>query len=360
MSDAEEVFALLKQHGQFLNGSKGQTQQPASARVQLVPVAELKFEASSNYLLKGLINPGDLSVWFGPSGCGKTFAALHIARGIAAGEPVFERRVRKAKVALFALEGSAAFAKRIAAMKSSESEHPWEANFFAHTLPLALFSEKKLVDEVIEAIRACGAELVIFDTLSRTMNGANENAAEDMTHMVGLFDRIRSETGAHVMLIHHTGKDEERGGRGHSSLRGAVDTEVKFSEDLATRTKVATVTKSRDDADNWKFAFKLKPVSLGEDADREPITSCVVVETNVPTQTAKGKKPTPRIQKLMSLIAATADPDGRVRMDTLRDRAIAEGLWDTKGAVYRALEAAEDGKWIKTDGTFASVVEAPM
>jgi RecA-family ATPase len=53
--------------------------------------------------------------------------------------------------------------------------------------------------------------LVIVDTLSRAMAGGNENSPEDMTAIVGNCDRIRAATGAHVCIVHHSGKDEARG-----------------------------------------------------------------------------------------------------------------------------------------------------
>ena len=87
-------------------------------------------------------------------------------------------------------------------------------------------------------------------------------------------DRLRSETGGHVAIIHHDGKDGTKGARGHSSLYGAVDTQVRISKSAAGN--IATVTKQKDDEDGAVFGFRLEKVILGEDEDGEPITSCII------------------------------------------------------------------------------------
>jgi hypothetical protein len=135
------------------------------------------------------------------------------------------------------------------------------------------------VNDVIEAINDCQAAFVIFDTLSRTMAGANENAPEDMTSMVGMFDMIRARTGAHVMLVHHSGKNELAGARGHSSLRAAVDVEMEVAAN-ENGGRTMKITKGRDDADGKVVSFDLKSIKLGVDDDGDEIETCVVEMTS--------------------------------------------------------------------------------
>ena len=88
-------------------------------------------------------------------------------------------------------------------------------------------------------------------------------------------DCVRERMGAHVMLIHHSGKDASKGARGSSSLRGAVDTEISLSRsgDVVT----AEVVKQRDGPCGGVFCYTLKTVELGVDQDGEPVTSAIVV-----------------------------------------------------------------------------------
>jgi hypothetical protein len=63
----------------------------------------------------------------------------------------------------------------------------------------------------------------MFDTLALCMAGGDENSSQDMGRAIQSLKLIQRETGAHVQVVHHTGKD---GGaeRGSSALRGAADT----------------------------------------------------------------------------------------------------------------------------------------
>lgn len=56
----------------------------------------------------------------------------------------------------------------------------------------------------------------------------DENAAPDIAGLMRNIDQIRRLSGAHVMLVHHTGKDTGRGARGQSSLRAAIDTKIEL------------------------------------------------------------------------------------------------------------------------------------
>ena len=55
------------------------------------------------------------------------------------------------------------------------------------------------------------SHIIEIDTLSRIMAGGDENNAADMTALIRNIDTLRAATGAHVVLVHHTGKDTARG-----------------------------------------------------------------------------------------------------------------------------------------------------
>ncbi len=79
---------------------------PATAfKIEAVNAASVTPPKPSEYLIKGVIEPGQVSLWFGPAGNGKSFLMLHLAYAIARGEPVFDRRVRGADTLFLALEG---------------------------------------------------------------------------------------------------------------------------------------------------------------------------------------------------------------------------------------------------------------
>src|SRR5690606_8243860 len=112
------------------------------------------------------------------------------------------------------------------------------------------------------------------------MAGGNENSPEDMTALIGNCDRIRDATQSHVCIIHHSGKDEAKGARGHSSLRAATDTEIEIKRDPELTLSTVRVAKQRDLEAGDPFGFTLQSVPLGTNRRGKDVTSCVVLESD--------------------------------------------------------------------------------
>ena len=109
------------------------------------------------------------------------------------------------------------------------------------------------------------------------MPAGDENSPASATAVISAVDKIRATTSAHLMLVHHSGKNLEAKARGHSSLRAAVETEIELSYDEATGLRTALATKQRDLEGGRKFYFKLKVIELGNDMDGDPVTTCVII-----------------------------------------------------------------------------------
>jgi hypothetical protein len=282
------------------------------------------------YLWKGVLGAGEFSVLFGEPGCGKSFLATHIAYAIAQGRALFGRRVRQGPVIYCGLEGGSGIAKRIRALLNAYGDAP---DFRYLAKPLNLLHQDNVIDDLIAAARAIGATLIIIDTLARAMAGGDENSPEDMGAMIQAFDRIRDETGAHVMAVHHGGKDEARGSRGHSSLKGAADAELKAAK-TDDGGRVATVTKSKDDADGERFLFKLKVHDLGLDEDGEAVTTCLVEEdvaASMATDAQRSKPLTPSQRIAFEALTEAIAEAGELAPCQPRvpqgQRAVNEDLW---------------------------------
>jgi hypothetical protein len=100
-----------------------------------------------------------------------------------------------------------------------------------------------------------------------------------MGALIRNIDRIRAATSAHVTLIHHAPKDGARGkgGRGHSSLWGAIDTEIDVDRDATTKIATAMLWKHRNGVEGLTVNFKLEAVPLGTDGDGDTVSSCVII-----------------------------------------------------------------------------------
>ena len=233
-------------------------------------------------LVAGLLDEGSMSVLYGASNAGKTFVALDLAFHVAAGRAWDGRRVSQGLVIYLAAEGGQRIKRRVAALRKHYcGEDSANVLFALVRSPIDLCSNAADAAEISrlvktqEAAFGMKAALIVIDTLSRAMAGRDENSSVDMGALVANSDRIRSNTSAHLMLIHHAGKDAVRGARGHSLLRAATDTELEV---IGAKGRGKIEVKKQRDLD---FApdrtFRLVDVPLGRDADGAEIKSAVMV-----------------------------------------------------------------------------------
>jgi hypothetical protein len=112
------------------------------------------------------------------------------------------------------------------------------------------------------------------------MVGADENGPVAMGLTTSACARIADVTGGLVVLVHHTGKDMDRGMRGHNSLFAAADCVVLVQRCAEGRS--FEVKKAKDGEDGIGSGFELTPVVLGLDTDGEEVRSCVVTPADAP------------------------------------------------------------------------------
>lgn len=233
--------------------------------------ADTALDASTTPLIKGLLDQQAMTVLYGESNVGKTFVALDIAYHIWAGVDYAGMRTSQGDIIYIAAEGGKGILKRIRALKIDRA--PSRQTGF-HVLPsqVDLLNPEADLSDLIAAIRSVCERpaLIVVDTLSRALAGGDENSSTDMGALVRNLDTLRGATTAHVMVIHHTGKDRAKGARGHSLLRAATDTEIEVSEGSIE------VTKQRELDKSWGSGFRLRSVAIGFDADGEPVSSPVV------------------------------------------------------------------------------------
>jgi hypothetical protein len=143
-------------------------------------------------------------------------------------------------------------------------------------------------DEDIAKVEAIMAEVgkkhervsvLVIDTLARATAGQmDENSNTEMSKLIAGLDAIRERTGVHILLVHHSGKDTSKGSRGASSLKAAAGSEIELSFDEETRVRTARATKQRDMETGAEINFILQIVELGEDADGDQVTTCIIRE----------------------------------------------------------------------------------
>lgn len=328
---------------------------PPPASFPITPADDLGMAEAADDFVQGLLTAGGVSVVYGPSNVGKSFFVLDLAAHVATGNTWRgEMEVDQGACVYVCLEGTRGIRNRVAAMKQ-EGILPPSSPLFLCFAPVSLLEADhapKLAETIREAARQSDlpCRLVVLDTLARAMAGGNENAGEDMTFAVGTVDAVKAATGAHVMLVHHTGKDEAKGARGHSSLRAAVDTELEVLRPEGETISTVRVSKQRDLDCREPMPFSLRRVELGTDRRGEPITSCVAKAEDSMMAAEKGKPGRPKgmdDDKLLSLLPQPSTPAWRKAAD--------EKFGITKSTFYRAIEKLRgrgaiegaDGRWFK-------------
>ncbi len=300
------------------------------------------------HLVRGLILAGSAVLIFGPSNSGKTFLATDLALHVAAGLPWHGRETEPGGVLYVALEGGGGFRNRVSAWLQDHAEiDAATLPFAAVTAPLRLI-EPGHPEALIATIRDTWppdwppVALVVIDTVSRALAGADENDSAAMGALVAAIDAIRDAAGAAVLLVHHTGKDATRGARGHSLLRAAVDTEIEVS--ATGEDRAATVTKQRDLAAGRPIGFRLRVMELGHDLAGEMVTSCVVDAAEGGGGARLPAAAAGALVVLHNLIAAGEGrplPSGPGWPDAAELRGVPEARWRAECDTRRIPSAAE-------------------
>jgi len=87
-------------------------------------------------------------------------------------------------------------------------------------------------------------------------------------------DTIKQLTGATVLVVHHSGKNVDSGGRGSSSLPAALDVEYRVSRDgEGEQALVLTCSKMKDAEQPDTKAYDLISVHIRTDSDGDNINS---------------------------------------------------------------------------------------
>lgn len=305
-------------------------------------------------IVEGALTAGGMSMFYGESNSGKSYLAIRLAICVSLGEPWLGRRTQQGAVLYIAAEGAWSIRLRLAADRKHYGREMGAFGLIPSAL--SLIDPSADVDALIALILEQRVKLgqpialIVVDTVARVMGGGDENTAQDMGRLVLAADRIREATGAHLLYIHHAGKDASRGARGHSSLRAALDTEVEVTADEATKTHTAKFTKQRDLASKGdSVAGRFVPVELGVDQWGGRVTACAVVDAEVDAGAGRARRMTPTMRAVMGYLAgqkagvrkadlvAALIPQGIGRPSAYRavnDMLAAGLITDTMGLLY--------------------------
>jgi predicted ATP-dependent serine protease len=208
------------------NSERGTSREAQRLRRLLLKTSELNSIDPPQPLLGGLLFLDTLALAYGPSGVGKSFAAIDIAMSIASDlENWHGHAISHGPVLYVIAEGAAGVKQRVEAW---QQHHRLKGKVI--WLPEAVdLLDSESVDGLSDVVREIRPALIVIDTLSRSIAGADENSSRDMGVIVNHLTRLQAAARSCVLIVHHTGKDASKAARGHSLLRAAMDTEVSIT-----------------------------------------------------------------------------------------------------------------------------------
>ncbi len=194
-------------------------------------------------LVGDLLDLDTISVLYGQRGSFKSFIALDVALSVASGIWWHDHETADGVAVLVAAEGSVGLPPRIRAWRSRRDADPRDR---FRVMPEALnLLQPQAVEAFASAAAEVGASLVVLDTFARCIPGGDENSAKDVGLAIEALDAIRQRTGAHVQVVHHSGKSSGQGARGSSALEAAADTVLQVTAKNESIEVVTTKQKHR-------------------------------------------------------------------------------------------------------------------
>ena len=304
------------------------------------------------YLVRGLIPAASVGILVAPHSMGKSFLAIDLALSVAFRVPWMGAQPTESGPALFIVaEGQAAFPLRLAGWLAAQERLPerFTRRDLSEVLsrramiaqyPLRL-DDPRLVQGLINTIEASGVRIVVMDTLGRLLGSEQSDDHNDTANSV-MHDlhEVAAETGATILLIHHTGHENTDRSRGASAWEQAVDfvfvvkgSAKGFSDGLP----VDLVNKKLKEGDPaYPLAFAKREVSLTVEGDSR---SSAVVEL------ARAPKPTPVVVRVFQ--AVLEDPGLGIvqlrkvvgikkdKVDASRDELLDQGAIENRGTKSR-------------------------
>ena len=175
---------------------------------------------------------------------------------------------------------------------------------------------------------------VALDTLNKSLTGS-ESKDVDMANYIAAAEAIQKAFGCLVIIVHHHGIEESRP-RGHTSLRGAVDAQIKITRDEQNNI-IAEIEDMRDGPEGAQIASRLVVVEVGTDLTGKHITSAAIEPVDAPNPEQRLPRLTPNQRTMLSLLEE-AGPSG-LSVNEWNDKARTAGLGKHRRATLADLRA---------------------
>ena len=237
---------------------------------EALDISQIKRLPDPEWLISGLIIEKSLNFIPGAPGSGKSFIAIGMALSIASNQPQwFERDInRHGPVIYVSPEGTTDMKHRIMAWEQGSKQSVNDVPFYLVHQSIN-FMQRDDINRLLRTIEsvsnraASQPALIVVDTVSRVLPGADENAAKEITLFIKACDEVRETFGCAVLGVHHVAKSTGTM-RGSSVLDGAADSILSVTREEGEEVGYLTAKKIKAAADGWKQAFRLALTDTGD------------------------------------------------------------------------------------------------
>jgi hypothetical protein len=310
----------------------------------LVMLDDCQLDTEVFWTIDDILQRCTMMMVYARGGSGKTYLGTSLALGCGTGR-WFDHSAEHGAVLVCAFERPGDTEDRLAALRD---------RYGLHDVPVGLLKlggralDQNMAELIITQAKALAEQtglpvrLIEIDTVSAALGGAKEDD-EGLGRLRLIGERIHAETGALIVCIHHEGKGDCMGPRGHLALADAC-TIWWHVEEREDGSRVVHVAKAnRGPAHMPLFAFKLAPFEAGQDRRGKSIQLCEVQLTDLQEALASparkrfgppDPKPDAKLggrQKLMRrLLRKLCDRHGSVDLATLRSHFVLEANAERK------------------------------
>lgn len=237
----------------------------ASDTFALLTVDDIVSRPPPTFLLDRHIPDVSVGFLYSAPGVGKSFLAMDIGLSLAHGLSDWHGDALhppEDPVTLYiASEGSFDLSNRIRAWHQHRGIAQLTQRFLVIEQTID-FMRAEDVEKLVRTVRAAQIRptLVVVDTVSRAMPGADENLQKDMTLFVRACDRVRDEFQCAVMGVHHAGKNGDM--RGSTVLLGAGDFVMRLDRPKGASVGKLTMEKQKAAEDGWDYPVLFPKVEI--------------------------------------------------------------------------------------------------
>jgi RecA-family ATPase len=175
------------------------------------------------WIASHLVPKGRMVALVGPAKSGKSLFALHCAAAIASGRPFLGKPTIQSTVLYIDQEN---IPSRDVKPRLVNMGYQWEELeehlIYSSYGDFADFNTPKGAGQLMQVIRDHDVQVVIIDTISRTVYG-KENDNDTWNELHKHLERHLKNEGISLLRLDHTGKDTDKGPRGGSAKLGDVD-----------------------------------------------------------------------------------------------------------------------------------------